>query len=49
MKHTQAAMLRRLWHSVYARAILALIALIIGPNSTLLRLMQFMPVTHAIY
>jgi len=30
-----------------ARAILALIALISGPNSTQLCLVQFMPVTHA--
>jgi len=30
-----------------ACAILALIALVTGPNSTRLRLVQFMPVTHA--
>jgi len=31
-----------------ACAILALIALVTGPNSTRLRLVQFMPVTRAI-
>jgi len=31
-----------------ARAILALIALVTGPNSTQLHLVQFMPVTRAI-
>jgi len=31
-----------------AYAILALIPLVTGPNSTRLRLMQFMPVTRAI-
>jgi len=34
--------------SMTARAILALITLVTGPNSTQLRLMKFMPVTHAI-
>ena len=31
-----------------AHAILAVITLVTGPNSTQLRLVQFMPVTHAI-
>ena len=34
--------------SMTARAILAVITLVTGPNSTQLHLMQFMPVTHAI-